>query len=194
MRNEAFAFVTVVLVIVSVMAGYYSGDSLNHNATVTTTSYLPISCTTPVSDPTYSGKTQIYQMNPGSVAAICIKFQFASAGNYSFGSDGFPECLSWFGTGCDLRFTEQTIQFDLHHPGQNVTVAYLIQSFKNANGVYWFGSGCGPISIPIDVGPLPTYVEFPGIPQAPCIDLFNGAIRATVTGVTNLNISLVPYL
>ena len=200
MRDEAFAFVTVVLVVISAMAGYYAGGALNHGTTTTTTtmSFVPASCSTPVSATVPTEMIQVYQMNPGSVAVICINYQFASAGNSSFGLLGGPECVSRAEASglspmysCDLELTPSISSFD-HLAGQNVTVAYLIQSDENATGVYWFGGVCSPVLIPFVVGTLPTSLTYPFAPVF-CIYMADMPSGATVTGVTGLSVSLVTY-
>ncbi|MGD0396628.1 MAG: hypothetical protein ABSB26_06945 [Nitrososphaerales archaeon] len=197
MRNEAFVFVTVVLVVVSALAGYCAGNSLNQGTTITNTAFVPASCSTSVSASNAPGMIRVYKMNPGSLGVICVDYQFASAGNFSFDLGG-PICVSMVVSdglsavySCDLELTPSISSFD-HVEGQNVTVAYLIQSDKNATGVYWFGGYCDPLMIPIAVGLVPTSVAFPGFP-IPCIIDLNSPSGATVAGVTGMNVSLVPY-
>lgn len=204
--------ILVALVAVSALAGYYAGNSMSHTTTMTTvsvttksvtsTSVVPVSCSTPVNASVPTGMDQVFQMSPGSVGVICINYQFASAGNFSLEAPGgvLYEGLNCVVTSssngspvysCDLRLTPSISLFD-HAAGQNVTVAYLVQSDKNATGVYWFGGVCGPVLIPFAVGKLPASLSYPFFVLG-CLFMPNMPSGATVTGVTNMNISLVPY-
>ena len=188
MRNEAFAFVSVILIIASAIAGYYFGSTLRAGTT-TTSPFVPASCSTSVSASSVTGMIQVYQMTPGSAAVICLNYQFQTAGNFSLDSHFCVTVV--VASSCALELTPSRQSFD-HVAGQNVTFAYLIQADKSVYGVYWLGGVCSPIWIPIVVGRLPTSIE-PPPPSPPFLCIYIG-ITATVTGVTNMNVSLVPYV
>ncbi|MGP8057694.1 MAG: hypothetical protein ACLP9K_08875 [Nitrososphaerales archaeon] len=199
MRDEAFAFIGVILVVVSGMAGYYAGSSLGHGTTVTTVSLVPETCTSHVDALNASGTIQVFQVKPASVGVICVNYQFSSAGNFSTILSGrqSPVCTTknetgnQYGVSCDIELTP-SIPWFFHQSGQSVTVTYLVQSDKNATGVYWFGDPCLGIMIPFGIGTLPTYLTYP-FPILYCPVFLGGPSGVTVTGVTGMTVALVPY-
>lgn len=71
MRNETFAFVTIAVVIVSALAGYYMGSVTTHETVTSTTTAYPVGlCFTPIGPSNATGMTDVYQMTPGSVGLV----------------------------------------------------------------------------------------------------------------------------
>ncbi|MGD0396995.1 MAG: hypothetical protein ABSB26_08855 [Nitrososphaerales archaeon] len=199
MRNEAFAFIGVILVVVSGMAGYYVGSSFGHGTTVTTVSFVPEACASHVEAPNVSGTIQVFQVKPASIGVICVNYQFSSTGNFSttlYGGHS-PVCMTknetnnQYGVSCDIELTP-SIPWFYHQSGQNVTVTYLVQSDKNATGVYWFGGPCVEIMIPFGIGKLPTHLTYP-FPILFCPYFPDDPSGVTVTGITDMTVALVPY-
>src|SRR5208337_1528887 len=141
-RRAIAAFATVVLVVVSALAGYYAGTGLNHGATVTTTSIattfvtttsvMPVSCSSPVSASNATGMIQVFKIDPASTGVICINFQFSTTGNFLpnllFSASGGPICMTKnetnnpYALSCDVELFPSISSFN-HHAGQSVTVA-----------------------------------------------------------------------
>jgi len=199
MRNEAFAFIGVILVVVSGMAGYYVGSSFSHGTTVTTVSLVPEACASHVEALNVSGMIQVFQVKPASIGVICVNYQFSNTGNFSttlYGGLG-PACMTknetnnQYGVSCDIELAP-SIPWFYHHSGQNATVTYLVQSDKNATGVYWFGDPCDDIMIPFVIGELPTHLTYP-FPILFCFYDPSKPSGVTVTGVTDMTVALVPY-
>jgi hypothetical protein len=203
MRNETLALVTIPLVVVSALAGFYIGFVASHQTiTTTTTVGLNGPCTTSVSPPNGTGMFDVYQMTPGSVGVVCVTYRFNGVGVYSFGSpdfgpwtsSGFCACsctIQWAnGTAATLcaglRITSSRGLF-VHFAGQKVTVEYTIQTGKNATGLFWFFiASCDPIALV--VGALPASVPSPILP---CYG-FVGPNSEAVTGVSNIYVALFP--
>ena len=198
MRSEAFALIGVILVIVSGTAGYYVGSSFSHGTTVTTVSSVPERCASRVEALNVSGTIQVFQVKPASIGVICINYQFSSAGNFTtLSGRQSPVCMTknetnnQYGVSCDIELTP-SISWFYHTSGQNVEVTYLVQSDKNATGVYWFGGSCSDIMIPFVVGKLPTLLTYP-FPPLFCPYFPGDPSGVTVTGVTEMTVALVPY-
>ncbi|MBI3841283.1 MAG: hypothetical protein HY297_04965 [Thaumarchaeota archaeon] len=209
MRNETFAFVITLLVTVSALGGYYAGSVTTRGivtTTQTTTAYLTSSCSTPVHPSNSSGMTDVYQLAPGSVGVICVDYEFDSAGYYSFASPNFgPLFISEGGfsfgacgsknksngseaSRCSGLKITPSLTAPYHLARQDVTVAYNLQTGANVTGLYWFFiANCDPI--PIAIGPLPKSVPYPFIY---CISISGSPSSETVTGVSNINVALVP--
>jgi hypothetical protein len=156
-------------------------------------------CSTPVQPSNASGITEVYVLKPGSVAVICVNYQFHSSGTYSFSTpdfgplngSSFQACGpfgSYNGTVlASCRYLSVTsLPASVDHSGpQNVTVAYTIQVAANAKGLFWFFIGsCDPIVLAI--GSAPTSV--PGPMFFGCIMSSEEPGSEAVTGVSNVSV------
>jgi hypothetical protein len=182
------------------------------SATVTT-AFSGGLCSTPLVYPNGTG-VLVYHVSPGSIGEICVLYEFQSSGNHSFstvetvnnisvrtyGPLLISENGSIFGAcgstkepirslcaGIDIN---PSVEVFHHIAGQNITVAYTIQTASNATGAFeFFIEGCLPIILA--VGTLPAFAPSPIPDTCPEVPP-DMASYVAVTGLSNVSPVLVP--
>ncbi len=200
MRNGTFAFVAVVLVVVSSLGGYYVRSATSNQ---TVTMYQSGPCSSPVTAYNATGMVQAFQVFPGSVGLVCVDYRFNSAGSYSFAPPNFgPLTNSEFSScssqnrfngsvaaSCSTIGITSSSAPSQHSAGQTISVVYTIQVGKNASGLFWlFIGNCDPVTLA--VGALPSTIFSPGFLN--CVTVVGAPSSESVTGVSNINVALVP--
>jgi hypothetical protein len=195
MRNRVVVFLTVALVVVGTLGGYYVGSTTKGG---TVSSLSP--CSNSVSPRTFyelsnsTWMTNVFQMTPGSTATVCIAYSFNRQGTFTPATVPLAcgpyraenRSIVWNCPG-QITVTTSTHPFD-HPSGLNIAIVYTLQAPRNDNGVYWFWIDCGEV-LPIAVGPLPHSLVFPITPG--CVYEPNAPSSGTVVGVSNMGVVMV---
>jgi hypothetical protein len=146
---------------------------------------------------------EVFQLTPGSSGSICVSYGFQGTGTYSFSasfgplfnqSDAYYACSYEFNieavaNRCSGVRIMPSVPYVINFPGQNVTIAYTVQTNLNATGLFWlFIASCDPVVLVF--GPLPASV--PGPVFLGCVTSLDSPSAVNVTGVSNVSVAAVP--
>jgi hypothetical protein len=194
LRDFSIVFVTVILIVVGTLGGYYMGSAANVAAPATHCSVM-VGSPFIVGLPNGTRTTSVYQISPGSTATLCVTYTFGKSGTFAPSTSSLQcgpyrtsnRTIVW---NCPGQISiRPSIQSFNHSSHQNSTVAYSLRAPSNDSGVYWFWLTCDDV-IPIVVGRLPSSLVFPIIPG--CIYEVDLQYSASVVGVSNMEVTTVP--
>lgn len=184
----------VVLVTVGALGGFWVESTARGPVSQTSPCFASVGTRTYYDLPNGSRMIEVYQVLPGSTAAVCITYSFDRPGSLSPSAFSLlcgpyraeNRSIVWSCPGqVSVTPASGTVNYSA---GAYVTIAYTLQAPKSDDGVYWFGMTCGD-SFPVVVGALPPSIVFPIMTT--CLTNPYAPSSAAVEGVSNMGIAMV---